>query len=80
MGNYTINDVYGNIYITGQYQRSVDFNPNASVYNLTSAGTGDVYALKLSRTPVYISENDLIKGVFGLFGFLRWYYHTERVS
>ena len=37
----------GNIYVTGSYQGTVDFDPNAGIFNLTSNGGQDVYILKL---------------------------------
>ena len=40
-------DVSGNVYITGGYQGTVDFNPDAGVSNLTSAGTIDIFIEKL---------------------------------
>lgn len=42
-------DATGNIYITGNFQNTVDFDPNEGVYELTALGTGpDIFVLKLN--------------------------------
>lgn len=38
-----------NIYTTGGFSVSVDFDPNESIYELTSAGSSDAFVLKLSQ-------------------------------
>ncbi len=43
------------IFIVGSFTSTVDFDPGAGVYNLTSAGSGDAFILKLSQAPL-ISE------------------------
>ncbi|HEY9526977.1 MAG TPA: hypothetical protein VIR02_07855, partial [Anaerolineales bacterium] len=40
-------DGNGNIYLTGIYAGTVDFDPSGSVSNLTSAGFADVFVVKL---------------------------------
>lgn len=40
-------DPSGNIYMTGTFLGTADFNPDAGVANLTSAGMDDVFILKL---------------------------------
>lgn len=47
-------DSLGNIFITGSFQNTVDFNPGASTANLTSAGSGDIFLLKLDNSGNYI--------------------------
>jgi gliding motility-associated-like protein len=47
-------DASGNVYIAGQFDGTVDFDPRSGVFNLTSAGNGDGYVSKLS------SSGDLI--------------------
>src|SRR5690606_7742387 len=38
-------DVFGNIIATGYFNNTVDFDPNANVYNLSSNGSYDVFVL-----------------------------------
>lgn len=40
-------DGSGNIYTTGNYEGTADFDPNAGLSNLTSIGTGDMFVSKL---------------------------------
>ncbi len=42
----TIDD-NGNVYTTGEFRETVDFDPGTSVYNLTSVGEKDIYIQKL---------------------------------
>lgn len=39
-------DAIGNIYVTGYFQGSVDFDPSASSFSLTSAGGSDIFVAK----------------------------------
>ncbi|MBL7815493.1 MAG: SBBP repeat-containing protein [Saprospiraceae bacterium] len=41
-------DGSGNVCLVGWFQGTVDFDPNAGTTNLTSAGDGDIFVLKLS--------------------------------
>ena len=47
-------DENGNSYITGYFVNSVDFNPGASINNLTSAGAEDIFILKLDVNGDYL--------------------------
>ncbi|MCU0440483.1 MAG: SBBP repeat-containing protein [Raineya sp.] len=46
-GNSITLDTFGNVYTTGQFFGTVDFDPNASTFNLTSAGIHDIFVSKL---------------------------------
>ena len=46
--SYSIDvDINGNVYTTGGFNGTVDFDPGASVFNLSTAGSEDVFILKL---------------------------------
>lgn len=48
-------DSYGNIYTTGTYRGTVDFDPNATSYTNTSVSNGgELYVLKLTPTGSFI--------------------------
>ena len=40
-------DNSGNVYVTGEFQGTVDFNPGTGVENLIASAQGDIYLLKL---------------------------------
>ncbi len=46
-GNGITLDPLGNIYVTGYFTNTADFDPNAGTFNLTSAGGYDAFVLKL---------------------------------
>lgn len=53
-------DLSGNVYSTGFFEGTVDFDPSAGVSAVSSMGGWDVYIQKLSQsTGTYIKENDL---------------------
>jgi hypothetical protein len=41
-------DNQGNIYMVGNFRDTVDFDPNAGVYNLTAIGLSDIFVQKLN--------------------------------
>ena len=49
-GNSIAVDSSGNIYSTGSFNRTVDFDPGAGTSNLTSAGSDDVFVSKLDSS------------------------------
>jgi len=47
-------DNSGNIYVTGNFQGTVDFDPGAAIYNLSSAGDYDAFLLKLDASGNFV--------------------------
>ena len=47
-------DNLGAVYITGRYANTVDFDPGAGVFNLTSNGDKDVFVLKLNSVGNFV--------------------------
>jgi len=47
-------DASGDIYVTGQFNRTVDFDPGEEVFTLTSAGLVDIFILKLDSSGNFI--------------------------
>jgi hypothetical protein len=47
-------DASGNVYTTGYFQNSVDFNPGAGTANLTSVGNQDIFVQKLDASGNFI--------------------------
>lgn len=50
-------DQLGIIYITGQFEAIVDFDPGLDSFNLTSNGWEDIFVLKMSQCPLSASIN-----------------------
>lgn len=46
-------DITGNVYTTGRFSGTADFDPSGTTNSLTSAGTYDVYISKLTSAGVY---------------------------
>ena len=53
-GNSITVDVFGNIYTTGFFSDTVDFDPGAGTFNLTSAGNHDVFIQKLDASGSFL--------------------------
>jgi hypothetical protein len=58
-GNFLVFDALGNIYITGTFQDTVDFDPGVNVFNLTSAGNEDAYITKLDASGNFVWAKQL---------------------
>jgi len=50
-------DLAGNVYTTGTFQGTVDFNPGAAVSNLTTIGATNIFISKLDATGNFIWAN-----------------------
>ncbi len=50
-------DATSNIYVTGYFNGTADFDPNAGVSNLTSAGGDDLFILKLDNSGNFLWAN-----------------------
>ncbi len=46
-------DNVNNLYLSGDFNGTVDFNPSSNVYNLTSTG-GDIYVMKLNASGNFV--------------------------
>ena len=55
-------DVKGNVYITGSFEGTVDFDPGSGVYNLTSNGFYDIYISKFDPAGNFVWA----KGIGGI--------------
>jgi len=58
----------GDVYSTGYFEGTVDFDPGAGTFNLTSAGWNDIFISKLNSSGNFIWANQ-IGGTFGDFGY-----------
>ena len=47
-------DNQGNVYVTGYYDETVDFNPGGDEWLLTSQGGGDIFILKLTSDGEFV--------------------------
>jgi len=53
-GNFIKLDASGNVYVTGSFSGTVDFDPGPGIFNLTSAGGSDLFILKLDAAGNFI--------------------------
>ncbi len=50
VGNSIITDSFGNVYTTGYFEGTVDFDPGVNTFNLTAGGGGDIFISKLDAS------------------------------
>jgi len=50
-------DALGNVYVTGYFWGTKDFDPNAGIYNMTATGFSDIFILKLSSSGNFVWAN-----------------------
>ncbi|PCI92566.1 MAG: hypothetical protein COB15_17465, partial [Flavobacteriales bacterium] len=53
-GRSIVADNSGNVYTTGKFQGTVDFDPNAGTYNLTALGGNDIFISKLDANGNFV--------------------------
>jgi len=54
VGNDITLDAAGNVYTTGYFSGTADFDPSAGLYNLTSAGSQDIFISKLDASGNFV--------------------------
>jgi hypothetical protein len=54
IGESITGDSLGNVYITGRFRGTVDFDPNFGIWNLSSVGGEDIFVLKLDSNGNFI--------------------------
>lgn len=52
--NAVASDVQGNVYMTGFFYKTTDFDPGAGIFNLTPAGSKDIFVLKLDSNGNFV--------------------------
>ena len=65
-------DASQNVYATGDFAGVADFNPGAGVFNLTSAGSSDMYIVKLGQSVLAIKLLSFTGKNNGSINFLEW--------
>jgi hypothetical protein len=53
-GQSIIVDQSGNVYVTGYFHLTVDFDPGPATFNLTSSGYSDIFILKLNASGNFV--------------------------
>ncbi|MCH8330259.1 MAG: SBBP repeat-containing protein [Bacteroidetes bacterium] len=58
-GTSITTDASGNVFVTGYYRGTVDFDPGTGTVNLTSNGSSDVFIQKLDTGGTFIWANSM---------------------
>jgi len=66
VGSMTL-DSEGFLYSTGNYSGTVDFDPSSATNNLTSAGSSDIFVLKLKPSEVGVNEIDNLNAGYRIY-------------
>jgi hypothetical protein len=56
-------DGNGNVYTTGYFDQTADFDPSATTFNLTSTGSYDVFLQKMAAVNLGLTENRFNAGI-----------------
>ncbi len=65
-GSSITTDVDGNVYITGYFFETVDFDPGAGLQNFTSAGSSDIFVQKLDSNGNFVWVRQIKGGYTGI--------------
>ncbi len=61
-GHGIVTDANGNVYITGEFQLTADFDPGLGVFNLTAATNSDIFTCKLDNAGNFVWANSFSGG------------------
>ncbi|HIN39159.1 MAG TPA: hypothetical protein EYM84_02670 [Flavobacteriales bacterium] len=61
-GQSITTDLSGNVYVTGKFADTADFDPSVATYNLTSNGFWDIFVLKLDTGGNFIWATSMGEG------------------
>lgn len=57
-------DNQGNVYVTGDFTGTVDFDPDSGVFNLTSTSGSDIFVVKLDSNGGFVWAKGVVEGAF----------------
>jgi len=65
VAGYVACDAAGNVYITGGFSGTVDFDPGAGIFNMTALGGQDIFVCKISSAGNFIWAKQAGSSTFG---------------